>query len=298
MAARAIHYLGRRHDHPFIPVNCGALAETLLESELFGHERGAFTDAKSASPGLVAQADGGTLFLDEIDALSPKAQAALLRFLQDRTYRRVGSAVMRQADVRIVVASNAHLEQLVEQRMFRRDLLYRLNLLTLRLPPLRERKGDATELALLFLARLSHQYRAPAKTLHPASIDFLQHYGWPGNVRELENLIHREFLMCDGAQVLLEPARCVQCLEPQDDGISISFKEAKARAIADFEKRFVSDLLHRTDGNISRAAVLADQDRSAFGKLARKHGLAHSVISRTADSGSAAPAAPVRETVN
>jgi DNA-binding NtrC family response regulator len=298
MAARAIHYLGRRHDHPFIPVNCGALAETLLESELFGHERGAFTDAKSASPGLVAQADGGTLFLDEIDALSPKAQAALLRFLQDRTYRRVGSGVMRQADVRIVVASNAHLEQLVEQRMFRRDLLYRLNLLTLRLPPLRARMGDAVELANIFLARLSHQYRVPAKALHPASVEFIERYAWPGNVRELENVVHREFLMCDGAEVLLEEARCAQDPDSEAPCATISFKEAKARAIADFERRFVSELLHRTDGNISRAAQLAEQDRSAFGKLARKHGLAQSAISRTASSSSAWPAAPVRETVN
>jgi DNA-binding NtrC family response regulator len=200
--------------------------------------------------------------------------------------------------VRIVVASNAHLEQLVEQRMFRRDLLYRLNLLTLRLPPLRARMGDAVELANIFLARLSHQYRVPAKALHPASVEFIERYAWPGNVRELENVVHREFLMCDGAEVLLEEARCAQDPESEAPCATISFKEAKARAIADFERRFVSELLHRTDGNISRAAQLAEQDRSAFGKLARKHGLAQSAISRTASSSSAWPAAPVRETVN
>jgi DNA-binding NtrC family response regulator len=276
VAARAIHYLGNRCDHPFIPVNCGALAETLIESELFGHERGAFTDAKAASPGLVSEADNGTLFLDEIDALSPKAQAAMLRFLQDRTYRRVGSGVIRQADARIIVASNANLEQMVEEHRFRRDLLYRLNVLTLRMPALRERTGDLLELAQIFLARLSRQYRVPPKTFHPDSLAFIERYAWPGNVRELENVIHREFLMCEGTEVLLEGARkTVSPALPQQDS-DASFKVAKARAVAEFERRFVRDLLGRTDGNISRAAQLAGQDRSAFGKLARKHGLVQS----------------------
>lgn len=278
MAARAIHYLGNRRDRPFIPINCGALAETLIESELFGHERGAFTDAKAATPGLVSEADGGTLFLDEIDALTLKAQAAMLRFLQDRTYRRVGSAITRQADVRIIVASNACLEQMVEERRFRRDLLYRLNVLTLRMPALRERQGDAVELAQAFLARLSHQYRMPQKNLHPDSLAFIEHHAWPGNVRELENVIHREFLMCEGQEVLLEDVNKAdaEAATPHD----ATFKTAKARAIAEFERRFVFDLLNRTDGNISRAAKLAGQDRSAFGKLARKHGLGHAVPER------------------
>ena len=276
MAARAIHYLGHRCDHPFIPVNCGALAETLVESELFGHERGAFTDAKAASPGLVSEANGGTLFLDEIDALSAKAQAAMLRFLQDRTYRRVGSGVTRQADVRIIVASNANLEQLVEERRFRRDLLYRLNVLTLRMPALRERKGDPVELAKMFLVRFSRQYRVPPKTFHPDSLAFIEHYAWPGNVRELENVVHREFLMCEGSEVLLDGAGYGGTAERHEED-DMNFKAAKARAIAEFELRFVRDLLGRTNGNISRAAQLAGQDRSAFGKLARKHGFGHSV---------------------
>lgn len=278
IAARAIHYLGNRCDRPFIPVNCGALAETLIESELFGHERGAFTDAKSASPGLVSEANGGTLFLDEVDALNLKAQAAMLRFLQDRTYRRVGSAVIRQADVRIIVASNACLEQMVEERRFRRDLLYRLNVLTLRMPTLRERQGDAIELAQAFLARLSHQYRMPKKTFHPDSLAFIERHAWPGNVRELENVIHREFLMCEGQEILLEGARKAseETATPHD----ATFKAAKVRAIDEFERRFVFDLLKRTGGNISQAAKLAGQDRSAFGKLARKHGLGHATLAQ------------------
>ncbi|HYD80213.1 MAG TPA: sigma-54 dependent transcriptional regulator [Paucimonas sp.] len=274
LAARAIHYLGGRRDGPFIPVNCGALPETLVESELFGHERGAFTDAKAASPGLVSEADGGTLFLDEVDALSLKAQASLLRFLQDRTYRRVGGSATRQADVRIIAASNANLYKLVEDRQFRRDLLYRLNVLSLRMPALRERSGDPLELAQAFLARLSHQYRVPAKTLHPDAVNFIEQYSWPGNVRELENVIHREFLMCEGGELHLFAPQSPEQSERHDD--RLPFKAAKARAIAEFERRYVNDLLQRTDGNITRAARLAGQDRSAFGKLARKHGLSQS----------------------
>jgi DNA-binding NtrC family response regulator len=269
LAARAIHYLGGRKHHPFIPVNCGALAESLLESELFGHERGAFTDAKAASAGLVSEADGGTLFLDEVDALSPKAQAAMLRFLQDRSYRRVGSAQTRQADVRIIVATNASLEQLVTARQFRRDLLYRLNVLTLRMPALRERAGDALELANSFLARFCHEYRQPARAFHPEFSDYLARHDWPGNVRELENVVHRAFLMCEGNQ-LCHPALGADGTEHEN---AAQFKEAKALAIAAFERRYLDEVLRKTDGNITRAARMAGQDRSAFGKLVRKHGL-------------------------
>jgi DNA-binding NtrC family response regulator len=272
MAARAIHYLGARRDAPFIPVNCGALAESLLESELFGHERGAFTDAKAASPGLVSHADGGTLFLDEVDALSLKAQAALLRFLQDRTYRRVGSAQTRQADVRILVASNANLEQLVAARQFRMDLLYRLNVLVLRMPPLRERAGDALELAQTFIQRYSEQYRAPVKALTPEFAAYLAANEWPGNVRELENVIHREFLMCEGSELPC-PQQAPQAAPAVEESLLFSFKEAKARWVADFEKRYVGQVLKQSAGNITNAARIAGQDRSAFGKLVRKHNL-------------------------
>lgn len=280
LAARAIHYLGNRCDRPFIPVNCGALPETLIESELFGHERGAFTDAKAASPGLVSEADGGTLFLDEVDALGPKAQASLLRFLQDRTYRRVGGGTSRHADVRIISASNANLHRLADERQFRRDLLYRLNVLSLRMPALRERKGDAIELAQTFLIRFSHQYRMPQKTFHPDSLAFIEQYSWPGNVRELENVIHREFLMSEENELRLVAAQAVSEHAHMDADGDLSFKNAKARAVTEFERRYVHDLLERTDGNISRAAKLAGQDRSAFGKLARKHGLGQCASSR------------------
>ncbi len=279
LAARAIHYLSPRADKPFVPVNCGALADSLVESELFGHERGAFTDAKTASAGLIGEAAGGTFFLDEIDTLSTKAQAALLRFLQDRTYRRVGGGGLRQVDVRVLVASNADLAELVQKRQFRQDLLYRLNVLSLHLPALREREGDAAVLAHEVLKRLSHQYRLPLKRLHAEGLDFIQKYRWPGNVRELENIIHREFLMSDDAELRLRESREELMNDvPGETSIEVdvcnqAFRDAKANAVAEFERNYVREMLARTGGNISQAARLSNQERSAFGKLVRKYQL-------------------------
>ena len=296
VAARAIHYGSERAHKPFVPVNCGALAESLVESELFGHERGAFTDAKTASIGLVGQAAGGTIFLDEIDALTPKAQAALLRFLQDRSYRRVGGGSLLQVDLRVLVASNADLDALARERRFRQDLLYRLRVLSLRLPPLRERPGDGVLLARNLLKRLSHQYRTHPRALHAEGEDFIRRYDWPGNIRELENVIHREFLMSDDEALRLRETR--EELMPGDATASASatasaaatmqpapsaamaadadctpFKDAKARAVAEFERSYVREMLARAGGNISQAARLSNQERSAFGKLVRKYRL-------------------------
>lgn len=278
-AARALHYLGERKGKPFVPVNCGSLAESLTESELFGHEKGAFTDAKSASNGLVGEADGGTLFLDEIDGLSAKAQVTLLRFLQDRTYRRVGSGTLRHADVRVIAASNADLDKLSQVQKFRLDLLYRLNVLKLHIPALRERGNDAVEMAQSYIRRLEHQYQMPTKKLHPDALDFIQSYDWPGNIRELENLLHQDFLMTEGDELRLQAARnnlssrCGLNLLSRTYG---SFKEAKARSIAEFERSYVRELLSLTQGNLSAAARMAGKERSAFGKLARKYGLSTS----------------------
>lgn len=276
-AARALHYLGERSGRPFVPINCGSLSESLAESELFGHERGAFTDAKNAANGLIGEAGGGTLFLDEIDGLRPKAQAALLRFLQDRTYRRVGGGTLRHADVRVIAATNADLEQLSKARQFRLDLFYRLNVLKLHMPSLRERGEDALEMAQAFVRRLEYQYRMPAKRLHPDAIDFIRGYDWPGNIRELENLLHRDFLMTESDELRLTEARANWSAAAQAKTFFAktcsSFKEAKARTVAEFEKSYVRELLALTQGNLSAAARLAGKERSAFGKLARKYGL-------------------------
>ena len=284
LGARAVHYLSARASRPFIAVNCGALADSLVESELFGHERGAFTDARQASPGLVSEAEGGTLFLDEIDTLSPKAQASLLRFLQDGTYRRVGGTQTRSTDVRLIAASNANLEDMVKLRQFRRDLLYRLKVMPLVMPPLRERGGDVVELAQAFLQRLNRQYGAQtsSKRFDPAFLSALQRYSWPGNVRELEHFVQREYLMCEGALIQGGPPQ--DLAEPVKAADDAAFKQAKARAIADFERSYVASAMARARGNITQAARMAGQDRSAFSKLVSKYRLA-SVVGQEQDSG-------------
>ena len=197
LAARAIHYLSTRRDKPFIPVNCGALPDHLIENELFGHSRGAYTDARESQVGLIAQAEGGTLFLDEVDALSAKAQVSLLRFLQDGQYRPLGSSRTLYAQVRILAASNVDLARQVEDGRFRADLHFRLNVMELPVPPLRERAGDAELLARHFIAEAACRYRLPAKELHPDTLEWLASQPWPGNVRELQNRIQREFLLAD-----------------------------------------------------------------------------------------------------
>jgi len=191
LTARAIHYHGKRAEGPFIPINCGALPDALFGSELFGHTRGAFTDAYESRAGLVEQAEGGTLFLDELEALSPAGQVALLRFLQDHEYRPLGAPRARVANVRVLGATNADLSSFVRQGKFRQDLLYRLDVLTLDVPPLRNRGDDALVLARAFLRKLCSRYQQLERTFHADAIAALRSYEWPGNVRELENLIRR-----------------------------------------------------------------------------------------------------------
>jgi DNA-binding NtrC family response regulator len=276
LVARAIHYLGVRHNSPFIAVNCGAIPESLVESEFFGHTRGAFTDAKYSRDGVVAQAHGGTLFLDEVDSLSARSQVALLRFLQDYEYTPVGAGKPRSADVRVLAATNADLERLASTGAFRQDLLYRLNVLSVALPPLREREADVKLLAEAFVRRLAVQYGAPPKALHADTIAFFLEYDWPGNVRELENLIQREFLLTDGAVIHVTSPRRDDATEDRARARSLTddrFQTAKARAIAQFERAYISELLSRTHGNISLAARLSGKERSRLGKLLKKYGL-------------------------
>ncbi|OUL98528.1 hypothetical protein A8M77_31185 [Variovorax sp. JS1663] len=274
LAARAIHYGGLRGARPFVPVNCGALPETLIESELFGHERGAFTDARQARAGLVAEANGGTLFLDEVDALSGRAQVTLLRFLQDQRYRPVGTARERETDVRVVAASNRPLAVLVAEGSFRADLMYRLKILHLVLPPLRERGGDIELLAMHFIRRFSAKYGLPIRTLPVQTLQWLRAQRWPGNIRELENWVHREFLM-DGSATAgpgpaHESARAVDC---DDSGLGC-FQRAKAEAVRQFEQDYLQRALRQADGNVTRAAQMVGKERRAFGKLLKKHGIA------------------------
>jgi DNA-binding NtrC family response regulator len=272
-AARAVHAFSARANGAFEAVNCGALPETLIENELFGHDRGAFTDAKEARPGLVEQAAGGTLFLDEIESLSPKGQVALLRFLEGFEYRRVGGGRTRRSDVRIVSACNENLEELVRHGAFRRDLYYRLNVLGLTLPPLRERPGDVSLLSEHFLARHAVRYGGrdggAVPGLTPSCRHWLEAHAWPGNVRELENRIHRAVVTAvDGRLKFGDDAAA------PDKGGPESFGSAKQRMIEQFERGYLTTLMQETDGNVSRAALLAGKERRCFGKLLTKYGIA------------------------
>jgi two-component system, NtrC family, response regulator GlrR len=281
LVAGSLHYLSDRRDGPFISINCGSIPDSLFEAEVFGHARGAFTDAREARQGLIAQARGGTLFLDEVEALSPRGQVALLRFLQNQEYRPVGGSIVRQADVRVVGATNADLTTLVERGLYRQDLLFRLTVLVVDLPPLRERGDDVIVLARAFLERLCRQYGRALRTLHRDSIAPLRAYDWPGNVRELENLVHRAFLVSDDAELRLAPAPVPAPEAPvsvaqQQSLTATGFREAKARAIAEFERAYLVELLKRAGGNVSLAARLAGKERSRLGRLIRKHGLSQS----------------------
>ncbi len=236
LAARAIHYQSDRRDAPFVPVNCGAVPDSLVESEFFGHIKGAFTDARESRQGMIMQAKGGTLFLDEIEAMSPRAQGALLRFLQDNEYRPIGGTVVQNANVRVIAASNANLSDLVRQGQFRSDLMYRLNALTLELPPLRERTGDILLLTQEFLARLNHDAGPPFKVLHPDSIGLLEAHDWPGNIRELENVIRREFILAEGPVIrVCNPASETHRFLPEMSSGSANHKENLSRNVGHTE---------------------------------------------------------------
>jgi DNA-binding NtrC family response regulator len=274
LAARAIHYGSARAARPFVPVNCGAIPDSLIESELFGHRRGAFTDAREDKPGLVELARGGTLFLDEVDALTPKAQVTLLRFLQDQQFRPLGGRNEEQADVRIVTASNRVLERQVEAGAFRLDLLYRLKLLHLTLPPLRERRADIALLAEHFVRACGARYGKPALPLDPRTLAWFERYSWPGNIRELENLVQREFLLAEGPciSVAAPQSTLAPAAEPRPEPL-LNYRQAKRHAIEEFESRFLAHLIGQANGNISAAARISGTERRHLGRLLKKHNL-------------------------
>lgn len=279
LCARAVHLLSRRHSGPFIPVECGSIPEHIFESEVFGHTRGAFTDARFDQKGLVALANGGTLFLDEIDSLSLPMQGKLLRLVQEQTFRPLGSEQFRHADLRIVAATNCDLNALVQEKRFRSDLYFRLDVLRIHLPPLRERVADVGLLARHFVAEICAKDGLARKTLTPAAIRKLEAYPWPGNVRELYNAIHRAALCAPGAEIvplhlLLGDERVARRDERSGNDMGLhGFRAGKRRAIEEFEKVYVGRLLERFCGNMTRAAREAGKDRRAFGRLAKKYGL-------------------------
>ncbi|HEU5453648.1 MAG TPA: sigma-54 dependent transcriptional regulator [Terriglobales bacterium] len=273
--ARALHAAGARRDGPFIPVDCAAVPDSLIENELFGHMRGAFTDAHADRKGLIALAEGGTLFLDEIDSLSLMAQAKLLRLLQERSYRPLGSERMMGADVRVIAATNRRLEDWVAEKRFRSDLYFRLNVLRVQLPPLRERPGDLEILATYLLRQICAEAGVGERRLNPSVLRKLRAHDWPGNVRELFNVLQRALVYAGEGTILpshIEVGEAAPAGEQEQ-----SFARRKAQAVAHFERAYIEELLRKHGGNITRAAGEAGKERRAFGRLVKKYGLsAHS----------------------
>jgi DNA-binding NtrC family response regulator len=272
--ARALHYLGPRRAKPFVPLNCGALPDSLLESQLFGHLRGVFTDARAELRGLVAQAEGGTLFFDEVHCLSAKGQVTLLRFLQDQLYRPLGAEQLRRADVRIVAATNCCLAREVAEGRFREDLFYRLKVAGLRLPPLRDRREDIPLLIESAVARLCVRFETGPRHFDAASLAWLATREWRGNVRELENFVCREFLLSDDSVIHVDP----RIAGLFDDAILVaepplSYKTARQQVLSDFEARYLRTMLAATHGNVTQAACQAGKERRVFGRMMRKHGI-------------------------
>jgi two-component system, NtrC family, response regulator GlrR len=268
--ARAIHYLSSRAGRPFVPVNCGALPENLVESEIFGHKRGAFTGAAFDQAGLIREAEGGTLFLDEIDCLTAQAQVKLLRFLQDGEYRSVGSHQVLRANIRVIAAANAEFNHIVNSGKFREDLFYRLNVLALTLPPLRERAGDILLLTHDFLEKQVAMTETRPKNLSLAALNRLLTHSWPGNVRELQNVLMRAIVLSD--RDTIEPSD----LNLPEEGVVAedeSFRSLKSRTVWRFEHDFLLAALRVHQGNITRAASAVRKNRRAFWELLRKHNL-------------------------
>lgn len=267
--AQAIHYESQRAQGPWVAVNCAAIPSELIEDELFGHARGAYTHAHLAREGLVREAEGGTLFLDEIDALSLAAQAKLLRFLEDKQYRVVGSSSLRSADVRILAASNHDLRLAAAKGSFRPDLFFRLNVLSLTLPPLRERQEDIPALALHFFNQAKSEAGRQLVGITPAALRRLLSHPWPGNVRELKHVMLRAVLMAEG-QALQPDDIEIDGAKPVDES-PLSFRDAKARAVESFERCYLEQLMLQNQGNISRAARVAQKNRRALFELLRRH---------------------------
>ena len=268
MCARAIHYLSPRANKPLIPFNCGAIPPDLMENELFGHVQGAFTGAAAPQLGLIHEANNGTLFLDDIDCLALSSQVKLLRFLQEKEYRQLGSAKICQADVRVISATNTDLETAVEKGKLRQDLFYRLNVIPVALPALRDRREDIPLIARHFLKKYSIEFDKQLTGFASEALQALMLYDWPGNVRELEHVVERAVLFCDHS-VIRESDICLP--ENKSMKCKMSFKEAKAEVISRFEKDYTKRLLHTHQGNITRAAQSAQKNRRAFWELICKH---------------------------
>ncbi len=277
VVARAVHFGSARADRPFLQVNCAALPEHLLESELFGHERGAFTDAHTQKRGLFESADGGAVLLDEIGDLPAGGQAKLLRLLENKTFRRVGGVNELRADVRVLAATNVDLEERVSEGRFRADLFFRLNVVRIHIPPLREHAEDIPLLAAHFIARFNQEMKRQVRGVAPAAMDLLVAYHWPGNVRELRNVIERAFILHAAAEELrpehlspelrnAAPAKKQETLVPR--------VPVEGLVLDEVERKLISEAMERATGNQSKAARLLGISRDTLRYRLKKHGLA------------------------
>ena len=277
VVARAIHLESARRDQPILQVNCAALPEHLLESELFGHERGAFTDAHTQKRGLFETADGGAVMLDEIGDLPPGGQAKLLRLLENKTFRRVGGVTEQRADVRVIAATNVNLEERVSEGRFRADLFFRLNVVRVVVPPLREHQEDVPTLAAHFIARFNQEQKRQVRGVSPAAMELLKAHLWPGNVRELRNVIERAFILHAGPDEIrpehltpelrrVAPPRSKERLVPPVD--------EQGLVLDDVERKLIAEAMERASGNQSKAARLLGVSRDTLRYRLKKHGMA------------------------
>ncbi len=265
---KALHNLSDRRDRRLVAINCAAIPEALLESELFGYEKGAFTGAAKTTPGKIEVANGGMLFLDEVGDLPQPLQAKLLRFLQERVIERIGGRVEIPVDVRVVCATHRDLPELIQAGQFREDLYYRINETTIVVPPLRERQGDSLLLARAFLERFAQQFKRPVKGFTPQAVEGIEAYEWPGNVRELENRVKRAVIMADGTQVTLED---LELPSPSGDAEPdpLNLREVREKA----ESQAILRALSRTEGNVSKASELLGVTRPTLYNLMKKYAI-------------------------
>jgi len=277
LIARSIHTNSERRNRPFVPVDCASLPENLLESELFGHEKGAFTGAHVTRPGIFEYANGGTLFLDEIGELNITLQSKLLRVLQERQVRRVGGKRLLNVDVRFIAATNQNLENAIQENRFREDLFYRVNVITIPLPSLEKRKDDIPLLANHFLKHFSKGSMNKVNGISKKAMEFMERYHWPGNVRELQNVMERAVSLTDSKMIvpedLPEQLRLIKDPDAFVYSIGSTYKEVKKDWMDLFEKRYLSALLNRHNGNISKAALEAQINRKTIHRLLKRHRL-------------------------
>ncbi len=294
LVARALHEESSRRNKPFVALNCSALPSELVESELFGHTRGAFTGAVKDRGGLFEAAHGGTLFLDEIGDLGPLAQAKVLRALENGEVMRVGGTKSTRVDVRVIAATNRPLDEMVSDGRFREDLLYRLKVISLALPPLRDRRDDIPLLATHFLKVFAARHGLPPRVIGADSREILQQYDWPGNVRELRNVIEGALVMCDGAEIAAcdlpssltqQPAassRASLSMSMVEQHADLPFVEARERALREFDRAFLGAALARNGGNIARTARALGLHRQSLQKLLARRDLRQNDVSGTA----------------